>query len=457
MTEYEINEKIRQAYTHSTPDILDAVLSDCKKEKGCAIMMTTNKKRKSLVTQLAGIAACLCLLIGGGAVFHNYQINHIVDATVSLDVNPSVEIQVNQKERVLKVIPLNQDGEIIIGDMDFSGSDVNVAVNAMIGSMLQNGYLNELANSILISVDNQDLAKGAALQERLTAEVNKLLQTDTFNGAVLSQTVSKSDELQKLAEKYDITMGKAQLIRDILSESSLHTFDELAHLSINELNLLLHKNPTATIQVETVGTASDKAYIGEAKAKEIVLGKAGVNANNVTAYKVELDTHQGIMVYDVEFISEGLEYDCEINAVTGEVIKFEKEKDDDPVAVPPAQENNPPAPAQGSNPPAPAQENNPPAPAQESNPSAAVAAPDNSNQPNGNQTTGEITLEKAKEIALKHAGVDGSNLFNFKGELDRDDGMLIYELEFESGGYEYDYEINAVTGAILKSEKEWDD
>lgn len=439
MTEYEINEKIRQAYTHSTPDILDAVLSDCKEEKGCTIMMTTNKKRKSLITQLAGIAACLCLLIGGGAVFRNYQINRIVDATVSLDVNPSVEIQVNQKERVLKVIPLNQDGKIIIGDMDFSGSDVNVAVNAMIGSMLQNGYLNELANSILISVDSQDLAKGAALQERLTTEVNKLLQTDTFNGAVLSQTVSKNDELQKLAEKYDITMGKAQLIQDVLSESSLHTFDELAHLSINELNLLLHKNPTATIQVETVGTASDKAYIGEAKAKEIVLGKAGVNANNVTAYKVELDTHQGIMVYDVEFISEGLEYDCEINAVTGEVIKFEKEKDDAPVAVPPVQESNPPAPVQ------------------ESNPSAAVAAPDNSSQSNGNQTTGEITLEKAKEIALKHAGVEAANLFNFEGELDRDDGMLIYELEFESGGYEYDYEINAVTGAILKSEKEWDD
>lgn len=53
--------------------------------------------------------------------------------------------------------------------------------------------------------------------------------------------------------------------------------------------------------------------------------------------------------------------------------------------------------------------------------------------------------------------MDGSNLFNFKGELDRDDGMLIYELEFQSGGYEYNYEINAVTGAILKSEKEWDD
>ena len=41
-------------------------------------------------------------------------------------------------------------------DMDFSGSSLDVAVNAIIGSMLQNGYLNELANSVLISVDNND-------------------------------------------------------------------------------------------------------------------------------------------------------------------------------------------------------------------------------------------------------------------------------------------------------------
>lgn len=153
MTEHKIHEKIRQAYIHATPDVLNAVLSDCRKEKGCAIMTITTKKRKSLVTQLAGIAACLCLLLGGGLGLHNYQINRVVDATVSLDVNPSVEIQVNQKERVLKVLPLNEDGRIIVGNMDFTGSDVNVAVNAMIGSMLQNGYLSELTNSILISVD----------------------------------------------------------------------------------------------------------------------------------------------------------------------------------------------------------------------------------------------------------------------------------------------------------------
>ena len=148
--------------------------------------------------------------------------------------------------------------------MDFSGSSLDVAVNAIIGSMLQNGYLNELANSVLISVDNNDPVRGMALQERLADEVNKLLQTDSFRGAVLSQTVVKSDELQQMAEQYGITLGKAQLIQEILGKNSLHTFDELAPLSINELNILLGKEGAET-HVEVVGTASEKGYIGETK------------------------------------------------------------------------------------------------------------------------------------------------------------------------------------------------
>lgn len=452
MKGYEINEKIRQAYTHSTPDILDAVLSDCKKEKGCAIMMTTNKKRKSLVTQLVGIAACLCLLIGGGAVFHNYQINHIVDATVSLDVNPSVEIQVNQKERVLKVLPLNEDGRIIVGNMDFTGSDVNVAVNAMIGSMLQNGYLSELTNSILISVDNKNIAKGVELQERLTAEVNELLQTDTFHGAILSQTVSKNEELQQLADTYGITLGKAQLIQDVLTEDSRHTFEELASLSINELNLLLQKESTGNTKVETLGIASDKAYIGETKAKEIAMQKAGVAADSLISYKIELDTEWGNMVYDVEFTAEGIEYDCELNAKTGEVLKFEKENKfggNQTVNVTPVQEATPtPEPT-----PAPTTE----LPPSTSNAPSTAATPSNGNQAAASQTASQITLEQAKAIALSHAGVDAGTVYDFDGEWDYEHGIAVYELDFKSGGYEYDYEVNAVTGEILKSEKEWDD
>ena len=84
---------------------------------------------------------------------------------------------------MLDVKALNKDGGIVVGDMDFKGSDIEVTMNALIGSMLRKGYLNELANSILISVDNNDPAKGEMLQEKLTEKVNELLESDGFFGA----------------------------------------------------------------------------------------------------------------------------------------------------------------------------------------------------------------------------------------------------------------------------------
>ena len=122
-------------------------------------------------------------------------------STISLDVNPSIEIRVNKYEKVLETLALNDDAEVVLGDMDFKGSSFSdVAINALIGSMLQNGYLDRSwRNSILISVDNQDPALSTALQEKLSQEVNALLQTNSFTGSVLSQTVSDDDELKTLA------------------------------------------------------------------------------------------------------------------------------------------------------------------------------------------------------------------------------------------------------------------
>ena len=414
MTDRELNEKLRQAYEHATPDVLDAVLSDCNEQKGRVVSMTTEKKKNAWLRPLIAAAACLCLLLGGGFGLKSYRVNHMVDATVSLDVNPSVELQVNQKERVLNVKAMNEDGRIIVGDMDLSGSSLDVAVNALIGSMLQNGYLNELANSILISVDNDDPVRGADLQARLSAEVDRLLQTDSFSASVLSQTVVRSSELQQMAEQYGITLGKAQLIQDILSRSTLHTFDELAPLSINELNLLLGKETAAATQVTVVGTASEKGYIGEEKAKMVALERAGVTERELLLYKIGMDTHNGTMVYDVEFTTYSYEFDCDVNAKTGEIVKFEKEYN-------------------GGAP--------------------AVSAQPDTAQPNTNQTAGEITVEEAKTIALNHAGVKAADATFIQAKRDYDNGRSVYEIEFvvASGkGYlEYDYDIATADGSIV--------
>ena len=387
----KIDEMVRHAFTAGAPG--KTVLSDSNEQKGLIIM-----KKKSYLSKIIGIAACAAVVAASVFGALTVHADRAVDSTVSLDVNPSIEIQVNRKDRVLSVTPLNSDGKVIVGSMDFSGNSLDVTVNALIGSMVQNGYLSEIANSILISVDSRNAEKGTRLQTELTEKVNTILQSDKFS--VLSQTVEKNDELKEEASSFGITPGKAQLIRDILKNNASRTFGELASMSINELNLLLNNEKPQNISI--TGTASDKAYIGYEKAKEIALSNAGIDASQVTKFEIELDVENGIMIYDVEFDALIYEFDCEVNALTGEIIEFKKEYNDDYVPTMPENQNI-------------------------------------------------IGEEKAKEAALSNAKADAVTEL----EIELDEG--IYEIEFKSNGYEFDYEIDALTGRIIKAEKDIDD
>ena len=62
----------------------------------------------------------------------------------------------------------------------------------------------------------------------------------------------------------------------------------------------------------------------------------------------------------------------------------------------------------------------------------------------------EISVEKAKEIALEHAGISAEHVNFVKDGLDREDGYLVYDIEFYTNDHkEYDYEIDAYTGEVL--------
>lgn len=456
MANKDTEQKIKQAFSNAVPDIRDSILSDCKSQKGAVIIMTDTNKRTFSPRRLAGIAAAFVLLIGGMAGFQTYRANYSVASTVSLDVNPSIEIQVNKKEEVLAVNPRNEDAQIVVGDMDFKGSNLDVAVNALIGSMLRNGYLNELANSILISVDNQDPAKSAELQERLANEINAVLQSGTFDGAVLSQSISADSKLRELADTYGITLGKAQLIQQITQQSAFYSFEDLVPLSINELNLLTESGNLNLANVSSLGTASDKAYIGQEKAKQAAISHAGASADKLTKYEIDLDFEHGVMVYEVEFKCEGFEYDYEIDAVTGAVLKSEKEPDND--YVPPrtdtAQPETGSSSQTGGNAP---QTDNSSSPANNGNTPQTNQNPGQASSEDQNSKASYISEEQAKNAALSHAGVSANAITAYESDLDREHGIMVYDIDFKCEGFEYDYEIDAATGSVLKNQKERDD
>lgn len=415
MTEKEMECSLLQAFEHAAPDVLGSILDACDKQKGTVIMMKESKKKNSWIPKIAGLAAALLLIVGAGFGWNTYQVNYAVASTVSLDVNPSVEITVNRKERVLDVNALNEDGKKILDGMDFEGSDIDVAVNAIIGSMVRKGYINDLSNSILVSVDSKDAAGGAALQKKLAAEVTSLLQTDSFSGAVISQTVNRDNELETLAEKYGISTGKAKLIQRIVAQNSRYNFEDLVSLTINELNLLTESGNLHLDAVTSSGSASDKCYIGIEAAKQAALNHAGVEEADISGFEIDMDLENGVMVYEIEFETAEYEYEYDINALDGTVVwqETESSRDDD-------------------------------------------GKPTTTDTPTASAPT-LIGKDAAKAAALTHAGVTADSITEYECELDRDHGAYIYEIEFKSGNCEYDYDINAETGAVVKFQKDQDD
>ncbi len=432
MKNKDINARIKRAFTLAVPDVKDAVIKNATGQKGQAIIMTNVTKKRSVIKSITafGVAAAIFVFAVLGGIF--YSNNYTAATVVSLDVNPSIEIEISKNERVLDVKAKNADGELIIGDMNFNGADIDVVINALVGSMLRNGYLNDLANSILISVDGKNTERSSALQAELAEKINSMLSTEAFNGAVMSQTIDKTEKLTSLAEEFDITLGKAQLISDIVTANDLYTFADLVSLSINELNLISTSAGTTLEHVESKGEASDKSYLGEDVAKQIAAEHANVTLDDAAFEKVELDFDDGVMVYDVEFRHDGVEYEYEINAVTGAIVEFDVDKDG-------GSSNN----TNNGSDKAPADTDT------NTNSNNGTNAPSN-----GQNTTTEITEDRAKEIAFTHAGVKADDVKGLKAERERDDGVVKYEIEFYADGIEYDYEINAVTGTIIKCERE---
>ena len=403
MTNEKMEQRLASAVEKTAPNDVNGVLSRCDERKGTVIPMTTKKTTKKRWTTLA--AACLALvLLGGGGIF--YQQAHAVASVVSLDVNPSIELKVSKSEKVLVCTPLNEDAKAILADMgdgaDLKGAKLDVAVNAIVGSLVRNGYLNSISSAIMISVEDNDTARAEKLQRELTSTVDGVLQTSEAKASVLTQTLTQDAGLAQQARENSISTGKAALVNRVLALNPALKFDALAKLSVEELKDLAEAGAPAM-------------PIGTDKAMDIAAAAFGKASTAKMAYsEVDPELDESPAHYEVEIRSQtGEEFEYKVDAYTGAILKSKREAADG-TEVPVVQPSKPAA-------------------------------------------SGDIGYAKAKSVALNHAGVSEGKAYDMDIELDDEDGRLIYEVEFKSGNMEYSYEINAATGAILKHEAELDD
>lgn len=70
---------------------------------------------------------------------------------------------------------------------------------------------------------------------------------------------------------------------------------------------------------------------------------------------------------------------------------------------------------------------------------------------------GTLTQDEALAKALEHAQLKKDQLdFVKKAEMDYEHGRKVWEINFYQGGFEYEYNIDAESGSVLKFEKDWD-
>ena len=397
MTNEKIEQRLASALEKTAPDDVSGVLSRCEVRKGTVSSMKANHTIKKKWATL--VAACLAvILLGGGGVL--YQQANAAASVVSLDVNPSIELRVSRSEKVLACAPLNEDAKAILADMgggaDLKGAKLDVAVNAIVGSLVRNGYLSSISSAIMISVEDKNTARAEKLQRELTDAVDGVLQTSDAKASVLTQTLTQDAAREQQARENSISTGKAALVNRILAINPALQFDALAKLSVEELKDLAEAGAPAM-------------PIGKDKALSIAVAAFSRDlADEIRYSEVDAELDESPAQYEVEITGQkGEEIEYKIDAYTGTILESKRETED----------------------------------------KASAAQP---------TFSGDIGHGKAKAIALNHAGVSESKAYDMEIELDEEDGMLVYEVEFKSGGMEYSYEINAATGAIVKQEAEPD-
>ena len=269
----QIEIHLKSAVDTLTPDIFEKLDLSVPQENGEAVKERQETKKGGAILFLSqmrgaalGAAASLCLLMTGGGVWYYQYENRQIDSVIGIDVNPSVELSINRRERVLKAEALNEDGNQILSDMELKGVDLNVAVNAVVGSMVTHGYLDDLDNAILVTVSNDSMTRASALRSSVVGNIEKTLEENQVQAVVYDQQAVENDEIEDLAKQYKISYGKAYFLKELIESNpdlAMKDMEWLSAITMEELAEWIGKDFPASVEETEVSRETETSAESE--------------------------------------------------------------------------------------------------------------------------------------------------------------------------------------------------
>ena len=425
--------------------INDELIADAESE--------ANTKRKPGWAKFGTMAACLALVLCTGIATHAIRSNATA-GTFTMDVNPSVEYTIAKSGSVKNVRSLNSDAENALSDVALGKQSVETALTRTVAAYEACGYMENGEATVLISFDSR-LDANAELKASLSAEIQQALeQTDAVGTLVFHSELTENAEAAKIAEEFHVSLGRADWILTAANKTGLPT-DEVARMSLDELLKFQEGSGISSVSVSK--------FISLEEAKKIALRDAKLDelTQKIVFTREELNRNQGKPCYLLEFYTGTNQYHYQIDAKTGSIIyagRFITLADAKKIALDDA----------GCEDKVSFTEETlvsggiktpyyrlvfADAKTQWTYRIDAVLGTVLEKQQKEIVTTDFISLEEAKEIALKDAGLNEATqkIVFTREELSRNSGKPCYILEFYTAKKQYSYKVDAKNGSIMEA------
>ena len=425
--------------------INDELIADAESE--------ANTKRKPGWAKLGTMAACLALVLCTGIATHAIRSNATA-GTFTMDVNPSVEYTIAKSGAVKSIRSLNSDAENALSDVALGKQSVETALTRTVAAYEACGYMENGEATVLISFDSR-LDANAELKASLSAEIQQALeQTDAVGTLVFHSELTENAEEAKIAEEFHVSLGRADWILTAANKTGLPT-NEVARMSLDELLKFQEASGIASVCVSK--------FISLEEAKKIALKDAKLDelTQKIVFTREELNRNQGKPCYLLEFYTGTNQYFYQIDAKSGSIIyagRFITLADAKKIALDDAGCEDKVSFTE------------------ETLVSGGIKTPyyrlvfaDAKTQwtyridavlgivlekkQKEIVTADFISLEEAKEIALKDAGLNEATqkIVFTREELSRNSGKPCYILEFYTAKKQYSYKVDAKNGSIIEA------
>ena len=434
--------------------INDELIADAESE--------ANIKRKPGWAKLGIMVACLALVLCTGIAANAIRSNATA-GSFTMDVNPSVEYTIAKSGVVKNVRCLNSDAENALSDVALGKQSVETALTRTVAAYEACGYMENGEATVLISFDSR-LDANAELKASLSAEIRKALeQTDAVGTLVFHSELTENAEVAKIAEEFHVSLGRADWILTAANKTGLPT-DEVARMSLDELLKFQEASGISSVCVSK--------FISLEEAKKIALKDAKLDElmQKIVFTREELSRNQGKPCYLLEFYTGTNQYFYQIDAKSGSIIyagKFITLSEAKKIALDDAGCKDKVSFTE------------------ETLVSGGIKTPyyrlvfadaktqwtyridavlgivlekkQKETATTESDTADFISLEEAKKIALKDAGLDESTqkIVFTKEELNRNSGKPCYILEFYTDKCAYSYKVDAVSGDITGKKTDW--